>query len=50
MDALRLSLASDIVELVVLTADDVFMHTLREAVGVSRRLWHVARRTRSATC
>jgi TonB family protein len=41
MDALRFSLASDIVELVVLTADDPFLQTLREAVGASRRLWHV---------
>jgi TonB family protein len=41
MDALRFSLASDIVELVVLTTDDAFLQTLREAVGPSRRLWHV---------
>jgi protein TonB len=41
VDALRFSLASDIVELVVLTADEVFLQTLREAVGPSRRLWHV---------
>lgn len=41
MDALRLSLAADIVELVVLTADEAFLQTLREAVGASRRLWHV---------
>ncbi len=41
MDALRFSLASDIVELVVLTTDDLFLQTLREAVGASRRLWHV---------
>ena len=41
MDALRFSLASDIVELVVLTADEAFLQTLREAVGSSRRLWHV---------
>jgi TonB family protein len=41
IDALRFSLASDIVELVVLTADEVFLQTLREAVGPSRRLWHV---------
>ncbi len=41
MDALRFSLASDIVELVVLTVDDIFLQTLREAVGGSRRLWHV---------
>jgi TonB family protein len=41
MDALRFSLASDIVELVVLSIDDAFLQTLREAVGPSRRLWHV---------
>ena len=41
MDALRSSLAADIVELVVLTADEAFLQTLREAVGASRRLWHV---------
>jgi len=41
IDALRFSLASDIVELVVLTGDDVFLQTLREAVGPPRRLWHV---------
>jgi TonB family protein len=41
LDALRFSLASDIVELVVLTGDDVFLQTLREAVGGARRLWHV---------
>src|ERR1700678_1683427 len=41
MDALRFSLASDIVELVVLTVDEPFLQTLREAVGPSRRLWHV---------
>ena len=41
MDALRFSLASDIVELVVLTADEPFLQTLREAVGPARRLWHV---------
>ena len=41
MDALRFSLASDIVELVVLTEDAVFLQTLREAVGETRRLWHV---------
>lgn len=40
-DALRFSLASDIVELVVLTADESFLHILREAVGDTRRLWHV---------
>lgn len=40
-DALRFSLASDIVELLVLTGDEVFLQTLREAVGGARRLWHV---------
>jgi hypothetical protein len=39
--ALRFSLASDIVELVVLTTDDGFLQTLRKGVGDSRRLWHV---------
>jgi TonB family protein len=39
--ALRFSLASDIVELVVLTADEVFLQTLKEGVGAARRLWHV---------
>jgi TonB family protein len=42
LDALRYSLASDIVELVVLTSDEIFLQTLREAVGGERRLWHVA--------
>jgi TonB family protein len=41
MEALRFSLASDIVELVVLTEDGAFLQTLREAVGETRRLWHV---------
>ena len=41
LDELRFSLATDIVELVVLTADETFLQTLREAVGGSRRLWHV---------
>jgi TonB family protein len=41
LDALKFSLASDIVELVVLTSDDTFLQTLREAVGGARRLWHV---------
>jgi len=41
LEALQFSLASDIVELVVLTRDDVFLQTLREAVGGARRLWHV---------
>ena len=38
------SLASDIVELVVLTQDEGFLKTLREAIGESRRLWHVLTR------
>src|ERR1700685_2389714 len=42
LDALRFSLASDIVELVVLTFDEVFLQTLRDTVGGARRLWHVA--------
>jgi TonB family protein len=41
LDSLKSSLASDIVELVVLTGDEAFLQTLREAVGPSRRLWHV---------
>jgi TonB family protein len=41
LDALRFSLASDIVELVVVTGDEAFLQTLREAVGGARRLWHV---------
>ena len=41
LEALQFSFASDIVELVVLTRDDVFLQTLREAVGGARRLWHV---------
>lgn len=41
LEALKFSLASEIVELVVLTADDAFLQTLREAVGGARRLWHV---------
>jgi TonB family protein len=41
MGAPRPSLASDIVELVVLSVDDAFLQTLRDAVGPSRRLWHV---------
>jgi hypothetical protein len=41
LDSPRFSLASDIVELVVLTADEAFLLTLREAVGGARRLWHV---------
>lgn len=41
LDALKYSLASDIVELVVLSADEAFLQTMREAVGEDRRLWHV---------
>lgn len=41
LDAPRFSLASDIVELVVLTGDEAFLQTLREAVGGAQRLWHV---------
>jgi TonB family protein len=41
LDALQFSFASDIVELVVLTRDELFLQTLREAVGGARRLWHV---------
>ncbi len=39
--AVHFSLASDIVELVVLTVDEPFLQTLREALGGARRLWHV---------
>ena len=41
LDVLRFSLASEIVELVVLTHDDAFLQTLRDAVCGARRLWHV---------
>ncbi len=37
----RFSHAHDIVELIVLTGDEAFLQTLKEAVGPSRRLWHV---------
>ena len=40
-DSPNFDMASDIVELVVFTNDQVFMQTLRDAVGGSRRLWHV---------
>ena len=40
-DPLGFSFAGDIVELVIFTTDDAFLQTLREAVGDSRRLWHV---------
>ena len=39
--ASRFSLASDIVELVVLSSDEAFLAILREAVGGAIRLWHV---------
>jgi TonB family protein len=42
LDDLRISAASEIVELVVLTSDEVFLQTLREAIGDARRLWHVS--------
>ena len=42
IEALRFSLASDIVELLVLTVDDAFLQTLRAAVTAPRRLWHVS--------
>jgi len=41
LDALHFSFASDIVELVVLTREEPFLQTLREAVGGARRVWHV---------
>jgi TonB family protein len=41
LEALKFSLASDIVELLVLTTDGIFLQTLRDAVGGTRRLWHV---------
>jgi TonB family protein len=41
LEALKFSLASDIVELVVLTRDEGFLQTLRDAAGGARRLWHV---------
>jgi DNA-binding NtrC family response regulator len=41
LEALQFSFANDIVELVVLTRDELFLQTLREAVGGDRRLWHV---------
>jgi TonB family protein len=39
--SLSFSSASDIVELVIFTQDEVFLQTLRDAVGGDRRLWHV---------
>ena len=41
LDSLRFSLAGEIVELLVLTDDPLFLQTLREAVGAARRVWHV---------
>ena len=41
LDSLRSSLAGEIVELLVLTDDPLFLQTLREAVGAARRIWHV---------
>lgn len=41
LGALQFSLASEIVELVVLTGDEAFLQTLREAMGRARRLWYV---------
>jgi TonB family protein len=41
LQMLKFSLASDIVELLVLTGDQGFLQTLRDAVGGTRRLWHV---------
>lgn len=41
LEALKFSLASDLVELVILTTDEVFLKTLRAALGDARRLWHV---------
>lgn len=41
LEALKFSLASDLVELVILTTDDEFLRTLRAALGDERRLWHV---------
>lgn len=40
--------ASDIVEIVVLTGDSEFLQTLREAVGNTRRVWHVPAATQVA--
>jgi TonB family protein len=41
INPLSFSHARDIVELVILTTDEMFLQTLREAVGNTRRLWHV---------
>jgi TonB family protein len=42
LDSLRVSLAGEIVELLVLSDDPLFLQTLRETVGAARRIWHVA--------
>jgi len=39
--SLSFSSAGDIVELVIFSIDEVFLQTLRDAMGGSRRLWHV---------
>jgi protein TonB len=41
INSLSFSSAGDIVELVIFTQDELFLQTLREAVGSARRLWHV---------
>ena len=38
---LNFSFASEIVELVVFSTGEPFLQTLREAVGSTRRIWHV---------
>jgi TonB family protein len=38
---LNFPFAREIVELVVFSSDEVFLQTLREAVGTARRIWHV---------
>jgi hypothetical protein len=40
-EALSFNFADEIVELVILSTDEVFLQTLREAMGNARRLWHV---------
>ncbi len=41
LQTLKFSLASEIIELLVLTRDEAFLQTLRVAMGGARRLWHV---------
>jgi TonB family protein len=41
INSLSFSHARDIIELIVLTTDELFLQTLREAGGGARRLWHV---------